>query len=262
MVFGQDFEKMGGTVTGPVSHKKGVLRFVELFVDNMARLLVTGLISVASMIPCAAGMAVSAMLNVPLFLLLAGIIGGAIMGPFYGAMMDGIMMSLRDYSGSWWERYCFALKRDWKGNLVPGIILGCLAAVAVDVLLLFRTTGALPAMMLPCVIISLVLGVAIFTYLWPQRVMLDLKLFQILRNCLFLIMAHPAVTLGAVAIQAVYWLIILLCYPYSGIFLLITGVWFPALAGSQIIYGSLNKDFKMEERLGDVDPEKLENSSN
>lgn len=250
-----DFNRLnGGAGSGPIRQSTGFMRFLEIVFDNLARLAVSSLFTVLAAVPGAAALTVSALLQSPLLLLPAGILGGAILGPFYGAMMDGIMLSLRDLPGSWWNRYRHALKRDWKDCIVPGIAIGCLAAVTIEVLLAPQWGQSLPPMMFPCLIIGLLVAAAFLTYLWPQRVTLDLPLPQVLRNCLFLIIAHPAVTLGAVAVQALYWGILVLTVPYSGIFLLITGTWLPALAGCAIVFSGMDTDLKLSERLSDLPP--------
>lgn len=241
----------GGAGPGPIRQRKGLGKFLETVFDNLGRLTVTGFFTLLAALPGAAGLALSALMGSPLLMLLSGVAGGALLGPFYGAMSDGILRSLRGLPGSWGERYRRVLKRDWKGCILPGIAVGCLTAAAVNVLTAVLSGGSLPGMLLPSLIIALLLAVGIFTFLWPQRAALDLPLRHILRNCLFLMVAHPAATLGAVAVQILYWGLIALTVPYSGIFLLITGFWFPALAGNAIVYGALDRDLLLDERLSD-----------
>lgn len=247
-----DFEKMGGTTTGKAAQSKGLGRLWEMCMDNTVRLLLSNLICLISMIPGALAMLYAVGKNSASLLLLAGILGGAIFGPQYGAMIDGILLALRGSSGEWWARYRMVWKRDWRGNLLPGVLVGILLALTVYVGLTVQFADALPITLLVCMVISVVIAVGIFTYLWPQRVFLDLKLYQIIKNSLYMMIAHPFVTLGSVAVQVAYWAIVVVLAPRSLIVLLVLGLWFPALAGTQIVYGKLNADFKMEERLGIV----------
>jgi len=248
----------GGVGPGPVRQKEGFGKFLDIVFDNLTRLAVTGFFAIVAAIPGGLGLVFSALIASPPLLLLSGIVGGGLMGPFYGAMMDGIVLSLRGIPGSWWEHYRHALKRDGKGCILPGVVMGCLAAAAVNVYRASWSEESLPDMMLPCLVICLLIAVAFSTYFWPQRVALDLRIWDILHNCLFLIVAHPAVTLGAVVVQALYWAILFLTIPYSGVFLIITGVWLPAIGGTTIIFDSLNHDLKLEARWNDCETEQTE----
>jgi hypothetical protein len=73
-----------------------------------------------------------------------------------------------------------------------------------------------------------------------------------------MILMHPLVTLGALAIQLAYWGLMLILIPYSSLFLIVLGFWFPALLSTTAIYGRLNEDLKIEERFGIVPPEEPE----
>ncbi len=241
----------GGAGPGPIRQRKGLGKFLETIFDNLGRLMVTSFFTLLSVLPGAVGLTLSGLMGSPLLMLLSGVVGGALMGPFYGAMSDGILRSLRGLPGSWGERYRRVLKRDWKCCVLPGIAVGCLTAAAVNVFSMRRDGMTLPGMLLPSLVVALLLAVAIFTFFWPQRAALDLSLRHILRNCVFLMVAHPAVTLGAVAVQVLYWGLIVLTVPYSGLFLLITGFWFPALAGNAIVYEALNRDLLLDERLSE-----------
>ncbi len=252
MLFGQDFENMGGTTTGPTSNSTGVRLFWEVCFDNLGRFLGTNALSILFMLPAVAGIIYALSLNSLPARLAAGVLGGVIAGPAYGAMMDGVMRGIRQEPGRWWDHYLQAWKRDWKVNLLPGAVLGGLAAMVVDVVVVLRYGDGLPTSLLVCTIVSIVAALAIFTYLWPQRVLLDLKLRYIFRNSLFMIFAHPLITLLSVAAQLVYWGLMLMLIPYSLIILLLLGLWFPAVMGTMIVYKKLNADLKIEVRLDEA----------
>ncbi len=259
MIFGQDFNHMGGTVSGPVIKTKGLSRTWELCMDNLARFLVSNLLCLLSLIPGALGMSIGVMDGgQPIWLLLSGIVGGALSGTCYGAMMDGILNAMRDSSGGWWKRYRFVWKRDWKDNLLPGALEGTLIALVLHVLCRLGNGLALPPAMLASTVFAAVVAAAIFTYLWPQRVFLDLRIAAIIYNSLLMILRHPVRTLLAVLVQALYWGVLLFLFPYSTMLLIILGLWFPALVSTQILYQQLNRDLKMEERLGIVPVEEEE----
>lgn len=258
---GQDFEDMGGTVTGKSYNGKGVGKIWNMILDNLARLFVSNLICIAAAIPGATGMALGYLGGNSLLLLLSGLVLGLLLGPFYGCMMDGILAALRGFPGNWWPRYKMVLKRDWKSNLLPGLLTGVMLAIVLDVLMVLSGGGTLPMLMLWTTGIALVLFLMYSIYVWPQRVLLDLRFHQILKNCLPMFLAHFPTTLGALAIKLAYWALLLFLIPYSTIFLMVLGVWFPALMSTCVVYKNLNHDFKIEERLGIVPPEEPEEDS-
>ncbi|MCD7929130.1 MAG: hypothetical protein LUF86_03110 [Clostridiales bacterium] len=250
MLFGQNFENMGGTVSGPTSNNTGVRLFWEILFDNMGRFFATSALSTIALLPAVVGIVYALSQNGALLLLLAGVLGGMIAGAAYGAMMDGVMRAIRGEMGRWWDHYREAWKRDWKANLLPGGVLGCLVAMVVDVLVVLQYgEDGVPTSILVCTIISVVLTLAVFTYLWPQRVLLDLPLRYIFRNSLLMILAHPLVTLLSVVVQLCYWVLLALLIPYSLIVYVLLGLWFPAVVGTMIVYKKLDADFKIEERL-------------
>lgn len=258
---GQDFEDLGGTVTGKVYNGKGVGKLWNMIMDNLARLFVSNLICIAAAIPGVTGMALGYLGGNSLLLLLSGLVLGLLLGPFYGCMMDGILVALRGFPGNWWPRYKMVLKRDWKSCLLPGLLTGVMLAIVLDVLMVLAGGGTLPMLMLWTTGIALVLFLLYTIYVWPQRVLLDLRFHQILKNCLPMFLAHFPTTLGALAIKLAYWALMLILFPYSTIFLLVLGVWFPALMATCAVYKNINHDFKIEERLGIVPPEEPEEPS-
>ncbi len=252
MIFGQDFNRLGGTTSGPrLGRAKGLSRLWEVSLENMGRLAVSNLLCVLGAVPGALCMSLGLIEGgQPVWLLLGGILGGALYGVCYGAMMDGILRALRDESSGWWRQYRRAWQRDWKGNLLPGVIMGVLIALVLHTLNQLYRGQSLPPAMLFSSLFAAVGALALFTYAWPQRVLLDLGLGAIFRNSLLLALYHPVKTVLAVLLQAVYWGLNLFMFPYSTMLMLVLGIWFPALAATQMVYQPLNRDMKIEERLG------------
>lgn len=251
-MFERSYQIIGGSTSGGPQRKKGLGRVWELIMDNTSRFLLSNLICLACMIPCALGIFYALGQNSPLLLALAGLVGGMLFGPSYGAMSDGILLAVRDLPGDWWKKYRRAWRVNWKDALVPGGILGCVVAVLTYEICSIQFDQLLPASMYICTIAAVVILLAFFTFLWPQLVYTDLKLHQILSNCMMMMMAHPLVTLAATAVQVAYWGLLAWFFPYTIIFLPFTGLWLPNLLGLMIIYNQLNRDFKIEERQADV----------
>ena len=229
--------------------KTGLNRLWEIIMDNTAHFFVCNILCLISLIPAILGVLYALSINNVIVLLASTVIGSMIFAPFYSAMINGMLIAMRDESGNWFKKYIHALKRDFKDSLIPAIFFGCLAWVIIYVLCFMKLGKSLPVSMILCTCISIFIFMCIFTYLWPQRVFFDLKLVHIVKNCVFMSLAHPLITILAVFAQIVYYSIIIFMLPYTIIFFVIFGVWFPSLLSMFITYKHMNKEFHIEEKL-------------
>lgn len=247
-MFEQSF--LGGRNTGGPIRRKGLARVLEIILDNLSRFLISNLICLVCLVP--GGLAVGYALtgSSPLVLFGAGLLGGMLFGPAYGAMSDGMLYAVRGVPGNWWRKYRRAWKRDWLGNLFPGAVTGLVASLLVyEAFVLGMDASFLPTSMYVCTAVMVALLMGLFTYFWPQRAFSDLKTGQLFKNSRLMIMMHPSTALKAVGAQLLYWFLIVVGFPYSAIALPVLGLWFPELVGLLMIYPQLNEDFKIEERL-------------
>lgn len=252
MLFDGLWRGMGKSDAGR-PRKRGILRFFELIGDNLGRFLACNFLCIVGLIPALAGMALGLWRNNFLIVLAAGLLGGAFFGPFYGAMVDGMLHALRDVPGGWWKKYRHAWRRDFRDCLIPGAVLGAILALLASEGFILAFGGTLSGGVYLCTGITLVAATAIFTYFWPQRVFSDLTAVQVFRNSLFMCMAHPLTILKSILLQGLYWALIVVLLPHSTLLMPILGLWFPCLMGLQAVYAQLNADFHMEERLGAAD---------
>lgn len=248
MLFERSYQILGGSTSGGPQRKRGLGRVWELIMDNTARFLVSNLICILCALPCVLGILYALGENSLLMLILAGLVGGMIFGPSYGALSDGVLLAVRDLPGEWWRKYRHAWKMSWKDSLIPGGVLGCLVSLMTYEYYQVDYGIELPGSMYACTLVAIVVLVAFFTYLWPQLVFTDLKLRQILPNCLMMLLAHPLVSLASILVQLAYWGLLLWFFPMTGILIPITGAWLPSLLGLMIVYNQLNRDFKIEAR--------------
>ena len=121
--------------------------------------------------------------------------------------------------------------------------------MAVNVLMMVYDGRGLPPLMLLSLLVAALTLLAVNTWFWPQRMLIDLNLIQLAKNSLLMTMMHPKVTWGAVAVLILYWAFIFILYPYSSLFLVVLGFWFPSLMQITITYRMLNGELKIEERL-------------
>lgn len=245
---------LGGRNTGGPIKSKGLARVLEIILDNLSRFLISNLLCLLCLAPGGLVVLYALTGSSPLLLFGAGLLGGMLFGPAYGAMSDGMLYAVRGVPGNWWRKYRRAWARDWRGNLIPGAITGLLAALLVyEAFVLAMDASFLPPSIYVCTAVTVALLMGLFTYFWPQRAFSDLKIGQLFKNSRLMMMAHPSTALKAVGVQLLYWALIVVGFPYSAIALPVLGLWFPQLMGLLIIYPQLNEDFKIEERLGEED---------
>ena len=137
-----NYNDLGGTLDAEQGDRSSRGYTWHQIVDNFSRLFVTNLICVLFLVPALTGFMLGSLWNRPQLLLLAGVLGGALAAPSYIAMYDAALMSYRGYPGRWWERYKLVFKREWKGSLVPGMVIGLIAAMG------FARGGCVPACVL------------------------------------------------------------------------------------------------------------------
>lgn len=248
MLFERSYQFLGGSTSGGPQRKKGLGRVWELIMDNTARFLLSNLICILCALPCAIGIFCALARNSLLLLILAGLLGGMVFGPSYGALSDGVLLAVRDLPGEWWHKYLHAWKMSWKDSLLPGAILGALVAVMTYEYYQVDYGIELPGSMYVSTLAAIVLLIAFFTYLWPQLVYTDLKFHQMIPNCLMMLLAHPLVSIVSILVQLAYWGLLLWFFPLTSILIPITGAWLPNLLGLMIVYNQLNQDFKIEAR--------------
>ncbi len=249
MFGGLNYNELGGTLDADQEDRTSRGYTWRAIVDNIPRLFLSNLLCVLAMLPALTGFTLGSMWNRPQVLLLSGLFGGLVAAPFYAAMYDAALMSYRGYPGRWWERYVKVLRREWKGSLIPGMTVGIIAAMVINAMTNLYSGNRLPDMMLVCIAIMLLAALAIYTYLWTQKLMVDLSLLQIIRNSWLMCLMHPLITAGAVLLRAGYWGLMLILYPYSMVFLVLLGVWFPAFMTVRIMYNTLDRDMKLDARF-------------
>lgn len=244
-LFQYNFDKPGPGVHPDEPRKTGYPRFEELLLRNGWNFFKAGLFACVSFLPFFFGLVISVTVHQFPLMLLSGIVGGAVMGPQITGLADTILRAQRDEPGIWWLVYKDAWKANWKASLIPGALTGFLFACLIFALL-HLNPNSLSIAVLFMLALSCLLCLAVFTYMFPQIALFDMKLGQILRNALLLTLRHPVRTLCAALFQAIYWGVILAYYPLSQILLPLTGLWFPMFVGLSIVYTPMEADFDLE----------------
>ena len=192
-----------------------------------------------------------------IFVIAAGVVGGALAMPQIVGMADTLLRSLRDEPGFWWVTYRRAWKRNWKGCLVPGMVCGLVIAGQLFTLFHLRPDNDNLLMLVVMLILGMALSVGLIFYIVPQLALLDLPFLQILKNSVLLFLGYLPRTAGAVAVQVVYWGAYLLFYPLTTLVLPFTNFWLPMSLTLLILYIPLDKSFHIEETIRKMRAEDL-----
>ena len=98
----------------------------------------------------------------------------------------------------------------------------------------------------------------LFSYLWPQVVLLDQPLFQTLKNSVNCMIAFLPHALAASVVTILFWGLVILCMPLGLLLMLVFGFWFQVEVCCQIVYGDLDRVFHIEEKIQKLHDAELE----
>lgn len=229
--------------------KKGAARFFELLSRDLTAFYKASLLCCLGCLPGFVLMVIGLMTGSILFALAGGIVGGVMGAPCLCGLIDTILRALRDEPGFWWETYKKAWHQNWKESLLPGFVLGLLSGCWLSMLLILPSMQTVPASILICMGAGVLIAGGLFTYAFAQIPLVQLTPTQFLKNCVFFFLGYLPRTLGAAAVQCVYWIGFVLFLPFTLLPLVATGFWLPWLIALMIIYPALDSAFSVEEQV-------------
>lgn len=209
----------------------GIDRYQDVLGRCWKRFFLSGLVTLAGFLPLAAGVAWAILSSSILVLLPAGLVGGAIAGPFLACLYDCILRALRDAPGSWRQNFLRAMRQNWRAAILPGALTGLfLAAGAFSGMMLFAWAVVWPSLGTICIyLFSWLLFFAISLLYWPQLVLFEQKNTVRLRNVLLFAIQYFLPVLGTAALQLVYWLVVVLFAPWTLLLMPFVAIWFISL---------------------------------
>lgn len=224
--------------------KKGLLRMIELLDRDGSKFFKAGALAILSMVPFFLVIAFALATGAP-GLLLGCIPAGMLAAPQLAGAADTVMRSLRDEVGWWWwDTYKRAWKRNLRASLAPGAILG--PVVGLYIYLLYFITGLEnPVQEFWLLLIGLLVFTAVTQYYLPMLVCLELPGRALLQNCFVLFFCHPIKSLLAALLQLIYYGVMLMWFPLTGVILVITSVWLPMLIADVLICPALDKHLNL-----------------
>ena len=195
-------------------------------------------------------------------MLVSAAVGGILAGPALAGMYDTVLRALRDEAGYWWTTYRKAFKRNFKASILPGVLYCVVVTMQIFFvyfcfnMLYHGTNVGVP--MWVATVLNLLLLHMLFSYLWPQVVLLDQPLFQTLKNSVNCMIAFLPHALAASVITILFWGLVILCMPLGLLLMLVFGFWFVTEVSCQIVYGDLDRVFHIEESIRKLKDAELE----
>ena len=254
--------KDGQGVEQDAPRKTGVRRFFELVGRDMTGMFLANLLTCLGCVPVICLVYIGFLMNSLPVMLVSAAAGGILAGPALAGMYDTVLRALRDEAGYWWVTYRKAFKRNFKASILPGVLYSMIVTLQIFlVYFCFQMLAQGVNVGVPlwvATVLNLVLFHMLFSYMWPQVVLLDQPLGQTLKNSVNCMIAFLPHALAAAIVQILFWGIVILCMPLGLLLMIVFGFWFSTEVSCQIVYGDLDRVFHIEENIRKMKDAELE----
>ena len=242
------FDRPGPGVDPNAPRKKGFARWREVAGRDFGAFWISGLAAFVTMIPWFFGMYFSINSHLLLVLIAVCVLGGMLAGPFWSALMDMLLRSLRDEPLMWSYNWRDALRKNRRQSLLPGALCALVFGLQYFI---FRhvAPGGSGMLILVLLLAGTVLTTGFFLWMWALIPGLGQPFPSIAKNALFLMLGHLLPTLGASLICLVYLALVMVFLPVSMLVVVITNLWLPLSGGLMVIYPHLDKAFDLENAI-------------
>ena len=166
------YDRPGPGVRPDEPRKKGAARWFEILGRDLGSFFKAGLLALLGFLPFMLLLSLAIASHAVIFVIAAGVVGGALAMPQIVGMADTLLRSLRDEPGFWWVTYRRAWKRNWKGCLVPGMVCGLVIAGQLFTLFHLRPDNDNLLMLVVMLILGMALSVGLTFYIVPQLALL------------------------------------------------------------------------------------------
>ena len=248
----KDFEE-GPGVDKNTPRKTGILRFFEVVGRDLTGMFLANFLACLGFVPGIC-IVLFGFASGSLVVMAAGaVIGGAIAGPCLAGVYDTVLRALRDEPGYWWTTYRRAFRQNWKNSILPGIFYGLIITLQVSLVYFCVTMPARGVQVGTGIwvgaILNLIVFHMLFTYMWPQVVLLNQPFHQTLVNSLLCMLGFLPHALAASLLQIVFWGIVILTMPLGVVLMVLLGFWFTTEICCQMITGDLERAFHVEAQI-------------
>ena len=245
--------KAGHGIQKDAPHKTGVGRFFELLGRDMNGMFLANLLACLGFLPVICLVYIGFLMNNLPVMLVSAAVGGILAGPTLAGVYDTVLRALRDEPGYWWTTYRRAFRQNFKASILPGILY-CVV-VTVQIFMVYFCFNMLAqgvnvgTGVWVATVLNLVIFHMMFSYMWPQVVLLEQPLRQTLANSVRCMLAFLPHALAAAIVQVVFWGIVILCMPLGLLLMVVFGFWFSCEVCCQIVSGDLERVFHIEEKI-------------
>lgn len=242
----------------PEERPAGFPRYKQVLERDWKRFFLVDLLTLGSLIPFGLGMGYAVLSSSVLVLIPVYILGGLIAGPGIAGMYDMILRGLRDNVDDWWHSYKKAMKQNWKAALLPGVVM-CLflGFLIFACAMLWWSTAPITFGTVAILAASTLILSMVFSVWWPQIVLFDQRPGIQIKNCILFCITYFRRTLGAAALQILWWIVMVLFLPWSAFLVPFLGVWYILYLSVFLLYDQLNQAFRIEEQIGEAFPEQV-----
>ena len=245
--------KAGHGIQKDAPRKTGVGRFFELLGRDMNGMFLANLLACLGFLPVICLVYIGFLMNNLPVMLVSAAVGGILAGPTLAGVYDTVLRALRDEPGYWWTTYRRAFRQNFKASILPGILY-CVV-VTVQIFMVYFCFNMLAqgvnvgTGVWVATVLNLVIFHMMFSYMWPQVVLLEQPLRQTLANSVRCMLAFLPHALAAAIVQVVFWGIVILCMPLGLLLMVVFGFWFSCEVCCQIVSGDLERVFHIEEKI-------------
>ena len=233
---------------------EGFGRYKQLLSFYAGRWVKVNLLATLGALPLAAGIALAILTSSVAVLIPAGLLGGAVFGPFLAALYDSIFRGLRDAPGSWREHWRRSWKQNAKASLLPGAVTGLFAGMYAFMIYMMWVAQALPTLgTVAAALVSAVLFLAVSLLYWPQLVLFQQSARARLYNAVLFLIKYFWRVMGAAALTLAWVLVFVLFAPWTLLPAPFVGLWFILFAAELLLYRRLDAAFAIEAQFRPIE---------
>lgn len=245
------FDRPGPGVDPNEPRKKGFARWAEVSGRDFGAFWISGLIALLAMVPYFLGLYFAVSSHLLLALAAAGVLGGMLAGPFWSALMDTLLRSLRDEPLMWSYNWRDALRKNRRQSLLPGAL--CALVYGAQFFILRHLAPGGPGMLIMVLLfVGALLSTGFFLWMWALIPLFDQPFHTTAKNALLLTLAHPLHTLTASLICLAYLGLAVAFSPVSMLVVFVTNLWLPLSGALMMVYTRLDKTFDLENAIRDL----------
>lgn len=218
--------------------RKGAARYVQVLWDNLGKLLLGNAICFAGFLPAMLGISLGLVYESFWLTLAGGVVGGAVAGPFWTAMLELALRCYQGSSGGWLSAFGRTLRRTLTPAAAQGAVLGGVVAGLLSVgrfcagLMEDGTLPALPVWMV--LIVDCFLASLAASLLFPPLCFGKQRFPERARSACAMLPASPARVLIAALALLLWCALGISLFPVSVPFAVVLGFWPVALLTAQL----------------------------